>query len=460
MTAISPMLANGIDLPLLLLFGVGVFIPLMAFQVGVESAVLSRFWQIPFRELTRCTFKANCWSLVAGIPVKFFNAWLYSLILPLHLAGFFARYPYAVILGTLVYFLVTWLVEARYSMKWLEREGHAYFRSRVWSGVLLANLATYVVLGPVHYVATRPTHNIREFTADTRWASQPPARLLYLDSETRHLKSIFSDGTNPETIVPLPMMDYLVSADLNLCLFRGQDGFLHFYRRDTGEERVVWETTERFLMNQVAFSPSGRFVAYFNSSAQLLEVVDLKSEGRSTRLLAGDRLKLNVVWSVEDSQFIISTGEKRILMQLTADGEFRELVFAAEHLPPLLACYGRVGNGTLRSRGEDWGPIYDSDVHGDMEARSPYHFESPLRLFRTNAPATTIVSLAVNPGLFHLRHHAFRFTHPSFLAYGRECLFETPNDIYLLDVERKRVGRVVHGHSFIQLTPRYAKHQP
>lgn len=460
MTAINPILANGIDLPLLLLFGAGVLIPLMAFQVGVESAVLSWFWQIPFRELARCTFKANCWSLAAGIPVKFFNAWLYSWLLPLDLAGFFARYSYAVILGTLVYFFVTWLVETRYSMKWLEREGHAHFRSRVWSGVLLANLATYVVLGPVHYFATRPIHNIREFTADTRWASQPPAQILYLDTETRHLKSIFSDGSNPETIVPLPMMDYLVSGDLNLCLFRGADGFLHLYRRDTGEQRLVWETTERFLMAQVAFSPSGRFVAYFNSLAQLLEVVDLKSEGRSTRLLAGDRLTLNVVWSVEDSQFFVSTDEKPILMQLTPEGGFRELVVAGEHLPPLLSCYGRVGNGTFRSSGQDWGPIYDSDVYDDMQARSPYHFESPLRLSRTNAPATTIGSLAVNPGLFHLRHYAFRFTHPSFLADGRECLFETLDDIYLLDVERTRVGRLAHGHTFIQFTPRYAKHLP
>ncbi len=117
MNAISPMLANGIDLPLLLFWGVAVFVPLMLFQIGVEGAILSRCWQIRFRELMTCVFLANCWSLLAGIPVKIFNAWFYSLMLPTDLAVFFARYPYAVTLGTLVYFFVTWLVEARYSMK-------------------------------------------------------------------------------------------------------------------------------------------------------------------------------------------------------------------------------------------------------------------------------------------------------------------------------------------------------
>jgi len=457
MDAISPMLANGIDLPLLLLFGVGVFIPLMAFQVGVESAVLSRFWQIPFRELARCTFKSNCWSLVAGIPVKIFNAWLYSVLVPLDLAGFFARYPYAVTLGTLVYFLVTWLVEARYSMKWLEREGHAFFRSRVWSGVLLANLVTYAVLGPVHYYAARPTHNIRDFTADTSWASQPPTQILYVDTETKHLKSIFSDGSSPASLVPVPVVDYQVSADLNLCLFRGPDGFLHLYRRDTGEPRLVWETTEHSYMEHVAFSPSGRFVAWFKESTQLLEVVDLQTSNRWAGGLQGDRMKTRVVWSAEESKFLISTSEKQVLMQVTPSNGLQELVHDPKNPPALLPCYGRVGGESFRSSGNDWGPAYHSDTHGELRAWTYPTYASPLRVYRTNDPQTRIVSLSVNPGLLHFPHFAFGFTHPSLLADGYECLIETPTDIYLLDVERKRIGRVAHGHSFIQLTPRYAK---
>jgi hypothetical protein len=460
MSAVRPMLANGIDLPLLLLWGVAVFVPLMLFQVGVEGAILSRCWQIRFRELMTCVFLANCWSLLAGIPVKIFNAWLYSLMLPTDLAGFFARYPFAVTLGTLVYFFVTWLVEARYSMKRLEREGHTYFRSRVRSGVLLANLATYAVLGPVHYFATRPTHNIQEFTADTRWASQPPTQIIYIDTETKHLKSIFSDGSNPGTIVPLPVADYQVSADLSLCLFRGPDGFLYLYSRDPGQQRLVWQTTEQFAMSQMAFSPSGRLVAWFNEKAQLLEVANLPGTNRWTRLWTGNQFKTRLAWSEDELKFLVSTDERRVWMEVTAEGVLHELQVAPDYEPELLPAYGRVNWESFGGSRDEWGAHYHSDIHGDLNASTFPGYASALRLYRTNDPATKVVSLAVNPGLLRFPNHAYGFTHPSFLADGRECLIETPNDIYLLDIERKRIGRVTRGHNFIQFTPRYAKTIP
>jgi len=454
------MFANGIDLPLLLIWGVIVIVPLMVFQVGVESMILSQRWQLGFRTLLRCVFLANCWSLLAGIPVKIFNAWLYSLVLPADLAGFFARYPFAVILGTMVYLLVTWLVESRYLLKWLGRGGHDFTRSRVWSAVLLANLATYSVLGPVHYFATRPIHNIREFTLDTRWASQPPTQIIYVETGTKHLKSVHSDGSRPDTIVPLPVVDYQLSADLNLCLFRGPDGFLHMFHRNTGEQRLVWKTKERFLMEQVAFSPTGRFVAWFSESAQRLEVNDLQSSKGWTHALAGDRMRTRVVWSIEESKLLISTSGKTVVMQVTPESGLQELEVLPEDLPALLPVYGRVGWSSYSSSGDEWGPDYGPDVHADLKAQTFPSFTSSFRLYRTNNTSTRIVSLSVNPGLLHFPHYDFTFNHPSFLADGHECLFETRNDIYLLDIERKRVGRVTHGHSFILLTSRYSKKAP
>ncbi|HPY29324.1 MAG TPA: hypothetical protein PLT00_04250 [Verrucomicrobiota bacterium] len=53
MKAIAPLLADGIDVPLVFLFGVAVLVPLMAFQVGVEGAILARLWRLSFRELAR-----------------------------------------------------------------------------------------------------------------------------------------------------------------------------------------------------------------------------------------------------------------------------------------------------------------------------------------------------------------------------------------------------------------------
>ena len=93
----------------------------------------------------------------------------------------------------------------------------------------------------------------------------------------------------------------------------------------------------------------------------------------------------------------------------------------------------------------------------DLKAWTVRGLGAYFRLYRTNDFAPAIATLAVNPGLMHFSHYAFTFTHPSFLPAGRECLIETPTDIYLLEIERKRIGRVAYGHSFILLTPRYAK---
>lgn len=78
-----------------------------------------------------------------------------------------------------------------------------------------------------------------------------------------------------------------------------------------------------------------------------------------------------------------------------------------------------------------------------------------MRVYRKNNSTASQVRLAVNPGWLHLSR--FAITHPNFLSGGRECLFETRTDIYLLDVERRRVGRVTAGHGYILLDSRYAK---
>jgi len=456
MNTLNPMLADGINLPLVLVFGVGVLIPLLAFEVGVEGALVSRCWRIPFRELARCVFLANCWSLLAGIPVKLFNAWLYSRLLPVDLAGFFSHYPSAVMLGTLVYFLVTWLVETRYAMSWLAREGRPVPRSRVWLGLLFANLASYAVLAPLHYYATRPIHNLHEFTANTAWASQPPTQILYLDPTTLHLKSIFSDGSKPETIVPLPMLDYQISADLNLCMLRAPDGNLHLYRRDTASDQLVWITTERYLMENVAFSPSGRFVAWFKSSMQMVEVTDWQQSKHWYVGLAGDNTNLRIAWSTEDSVFVITSRERQAWMRVSPGEGLRELSPPPDPAPALNPVYGRVGGGAWYS-GQEWGRSYHSDERNGLRAWTEPGLGAHLRVYRTNNPGATLVRLAINPGLLHLARYGFSFTHPAFLAVGRECLFETPTDLYLLDIERKRIGRVTPGHTFILLEERYTK---
>jgi len=224
--------ADGIDFSLLFVFGTIVLVPLMLFQVAVEGGILSRLWGVPFKQLARIIFVANCWSLVAGIPTKILNAWLYKSILPNNLMGFFKYYPFAAVAGTFVYFVVTILVEGFYLSRRVKEAEVP--NSKVWSGVVIANLATYAVLAPLNYFGTRPDHSVRQFTANTSWAARPPTQIIYIDSESGHLKSIFSDGSGQQTLVPSQVTNYIVTSNLETILFQDRAGVPHTVQISTG----------------------------------------------------------------------------------------------------------------------------------------------------------------------------------------------------------------------------------
>jgi hypothetical protein len=341
-------LADGIDFSLLIVYGAIVLVPLMVFQVAVEGGILSRLWGIPFKQLTRAVFVANCWSLVAGIPTKILNAWLYNSILPNDLLGFFKYYPFAAVAGTFVYFAITVFVEGFYLSRCVKEAGMP--TSKFWKGVVVANLATYAVLAPLNYFGTRPDQNIKEFTSNTSWAAKPPSQILYIDSESGHLKSIFSDGSNARTLVSSQVTNYVVASNLQAIVFQDRAGVQRTYQLATGQNGPT------------------------NADLQLTN--SLNSEHHD-----------QIAWQVSDE-----TGERR--------------------------AWAEPGLG------------------------------NSLYVYRTNHDRGDSVRVAVNPGLLHLPNFRFSFEHPVFISGGRECLFQSGEFIYVLDIENRRVGKLAHGTNF------------
>ncbi len=165
--------ADAINMEAVAVAGVVVLVPLLAFEVFVEAVFLAVGLEFPYRKVLLLSLGANLASLAAGIPVKVFNAWMYAAILPHELAPYFRVYPWAALLGTAIYFVVTVLVELLVVIRWCRKRDAAVSLRRAALVVLLANAATYSVLAPLHYIATRPTSDIREFTDDSRWAQRP-----------------------------------------------------------------------------------------------------------------------------------------------------------------------------------------------------------------------------------------------------------------------------------------------
>ena len=157
----QPIVADAINFPLVLGAGLIVLVPLMAFEVFVEALVLRGVWRLPYSQLCTFAFFANLWSLVAGIPTKILNAFIYERVLPDDIPGFFAAYPMAIVIGSLIYFVVTVLVESAYAFRWLKRRQLGVPPGKIWLGAFLASGATNLVLATPSKFSMPPLANAR-----------------------------------------------------------------------------------------------------------------------------------------------------------------------------------------------------------------------------------------------------------------------------------------------------------
>ncbi len=450
----SPILADAIDFPMVFGLGLVVLVPLMAFEVFLEAFVLKLTWNLAFRRLCLFALFANLWSLAAGIPTKILNTFFYGALLPEDLPGFFARYPFAVCIGTLIYFAVT-VVEAAFAFRWLRRQAQSLQRPQVWKGILFANVASYAVVAPLHYFATRPMSQVREFTTNTKWSAHPTNTVYFVRHGAQSLQAVQLDGLGERAIVPIPVTDYLLSTDLKMCLFRAPSGNLCLWRA-SGDSNLVWQTNERFSMNQVAFSPSGNLVAFASEHSNALEVVEIQSGKHLKQAFPFKMWDCSIAWSTEERRFFARGSETNAFAEISVSpgGELQTKILTGTNVPPLLPCYGRVGNARWYG-GSDWGLVYNADTCGDLDVWTEPGLGSGLRVYRDKKERIPVLYLHVNPGLIHLAR--FYFEDTAFVGGCEECLFEANGYIYLLDIQRKRVGTVVRGDRFIMLTPRYQK---
>ncbi len=457
MVNVTRMFADAINFPIVLGLGMAVLIPLLAFEVLTESFVLGRFWNLSWADLRGFVLRANIWSLVAGIPTKLVNSMLYTSLLPRDLPAYFDRYPFAIACGTAVYFAVTVVVESLCAARWITEHGLKISRGHLWGAVLIANLATYVVVAPLHYHLTRPIQHITQFSSDTRWYTATADKVLFVQAATGHLKVVNPDGSSEQVIVPHLVRDYLVSSNLDFCLYRGGDNHLHFYNRKKDVERIVWKTKEAFFFDQVAFSPSGERIAVVSKEQKSLEIVNLLNDTRMHKdLVMTNSLQFaGVAWSTDESKLYLSF--TRTITEVTVTSN--RLSFhstARTNASDVLPTFGRLPEHGQWRTSEDWGASFDSDHCGEKSARVEHGLGSGLVIFRQAAanPAGPFY-LRVNPGLLHISSVGFKDV--AFLGDCEACMVAANGYLYIVDLSAKRLGTLAQGDRFSLLTERYLK---
>jgi hypothetical protein len=349
--------ADAINVPIVLGYGIAILAPLLAFQTAVEAGILRLGFRIGYREAMGIMFWANVWSVVAGLPTKFLNSWIYESIVPRNLYDYMRLFPMAMAVGSCVYFVVTVFVEWGVVRRRFKKLGVEATGSRLIAVIAIANVATYAICAPLFYQATKPRHSIQEFTENSRWARKPAAELFYISSDTGFLRSVRTDGSEDKLVVPFKMESYLVTVDQKRCVFRGED--MKFYDCDLNTMRRTeipgkWERWTR-----------------------VGEAAGLKGQ-----------------------------------------------------------------ENTIQSGWFGWA---DHSNWVKSEAWKGYAERGLGASLRITPKGKEKVVFADNPGWLHLGHRSIS----NIGAVNEdECLFDDRDSIYLLDIERRRIGFVAHGTRF------------
>ena len=457
--------ADGINVGFLAAAGIVVLIPLMAFEVFFEAVFLAIGLRIRYSKAVLPSLTANLASLFSGIPVNALNEWVYAEFVPHELAPYSREFPRAQFAGAVIYFVVTVLVELLVLNHWFRKRIATVSLRRLMVVVVAANAATYSFLAPLYYLATRPKSDIRDFTDDSAWANRPPMKIFYIDRDTGNLCSILTDGNGKEVLVPDTVEAFQIPRDEQWFLYRSRSNSLCLFRKNRTCQ-TCWRTGVQFAMEQVACSPDGTIVAYLERGMQPqrfeLTFFDADSE-RAHKTGFGvwhesREPEPQIVWSNDPATLYFEQNGKVQALHIAKD--FSVTPFPVRFREKdQMAVYGRSDNLTDWLGDVDGNDSYYHDACAKTEAMTYHSLASRLRvttrdgsiLFLGDAPQ--IMSLLL--GRPFARERVFGDV--CLLANGDELVFDDRRDIYLLNIDRRKIGWIAHGSRAVTMTARYKR---
>lgn len=429
--------ADGIDLPIALGVGVGIFLPLLIFNATVEAPIMGQFLGMRFKELWPSWFKANVWSLLAGIPALIVNETFTGWFLPSELGKRVRFYPLFLLLFIFVFFAATCLAEFLYARRIVRKKGLTVERGEIARGIVLANLASYVVLGPIFFTISHPKPDIHEFASDARWSKQPGLQVVAVGANG-NLVAATVNGNNHRVVVPYEVRDYVVSADLSQVLYRGTADRFYFFNH--GSNQPVPEIGFWCLAPEMDFSPNGNYAAFVMWDTHQIRVFDRARDQFKDIPTFGEGNNCRLIWSSKEDTLYLRTG--------TEDWEIViEPVVAYKRLtsPPtdFADHYGRVGTTWSRDG-----------------VRYTDHKDGPLRLAVQMGWGNHLVVWNQKDTTLRLKDPAGQLgiEQAVFLEGNSEILVGVGEFVYVLDVSSKRIGPIMRGRDFIALTKPFLKH--
>jgi hypothetical protein len=439
-------LADGINLPLVLLWGLATVGPLTLIVVAVELLIFRGMYRVPVRVALRPVLVGNILSTAAGLLVYMFQDGVLH-ALEIQTAADFARlYLPAALLLIALYFVVSVIVEGMYIARQNTGQKLLSGRGRLWSCVLAANMASYLVMGPVFYFSTRPTFHGLQFASSPAEVANCSDTIYFIGAANQHLYRVQADGHGVTEVVPHTVREFLVSADHSAFVYRGADGNLWFFELGTAQPTCIWQTSEEFLITEVDLSIDKARVAY----ASLREVI--VHDVAEARIVARTALPVRnkdwhpvglVAWDADDPQ---------VLHLETVDSTQHAWRVEKGSLTPTIAASCRlVGNFRRCTLGSMWGGKHDWGVPlPAVQEQGHLSLHAMAGLGRHVWVGVGTQTLA----MFHNDYGLLGFggagpDEACFLSAPGIVLCGGSDCIYVLNVEQKSIAELARGHRFV-----------
>jgi hypothetical protein len=322
--------------------------------------------------------------------------------------------------------------------------------------VLLANMASYLLVGPLFYWATRPHFAGLTTTFDAQWTANPEQVVYYVDAGGQLIRSRM-DGCERRQLARGVAGGYVVAGDEGAVLFQADTRALRYQRVDEAQAVDVIDCGPVCAFESVSLSPDNREVAYRDSTER-------DSAGKSAEF---DAIRV----------FNTATGETRTIGQvprcsggIVAWSAAGDAVFAAHGEPGDMKVY------RIAASGSDPQPTRCATVPASDELVDNYmnpgdSSHGRFRYYRRRKSGDLAFTIhggmagsqfilsRQNDILLALRNeYGFilgqNFPHmrnAGFLPHGNEILIDWADQSYVLDYAGGRLGLLTQGRN---MTPR------
>jgi hypothetical protein len=453
------LLADGINLPLVAAFGLVTYAPLTLLVTAIECGAFRWLFRTSMRRVFPTLLIANIWSTLAGLAVLMAQDWIVDRAgISSSIPAFVRGYRWAALILIALYWSKSVLVEFPVALGRKLQAVVGCSRGRLLGGITVANVLSYLVVGPLFYLTTRPHFGGWETTAGTAWTQNADELVYFIDPATHVIKRVQADGSHETTVVPHPATAFLVGGDPETIVYCGTDQNLYVWQTVTPTPILVENNMGEHFMIDSSLCPEGRRLAYLGSSPKgtwdrpqrPLRILDLSSGERVE--VPEVRLDGPIAWSA-DGRRIFARKDRTTIAAIRGEPPYDvcENVRGSPPAPESLVVNYLRGSGDRQWSSDGTEVYWSEDRAGEWTASVYPYLGSHLRISRDGS-RHQIVQNAY--GLLNLGLPSWEY--PAFLPRGAEFVVEGWYDqLYVIDADDRRIGLLCAGIHYVLKTPRF-----